>query len=295
MSSYHRKKNHLFQKLMLVALVIFIIPIAAKANIVDPQWLKSTLDHDALLIVDVRPEEDFLENHIKGSVHIEPMSLFADQLFLPPISEIQRILGGVGIDYQHKIVIVGNHEFIWAARLYWILEFLDHSDVYLLDTAWGHWDEDLLPISQNPIEPTPRNFVPRIDSSRITTQLGTLAAIDTLPILDGRSEAHFLGKDSGGASRAGHIPSAQHFPWTQNRELVEGTYRLKDLTALASVYEGLPKDEMIILYCTGSAQSAMNYVVLRELGYQVSVYEGSWTEWGNNLKLPIVNLSEDLQ
>ncbi len=271
--------------------LMLALTLPVQASIVSPEWLQARLQQENLLVVDVRPPEDYLKGHVKGSVNLEPMSLFADQFLLPPISELQRLLGGVGIDHEHKVVILGNHEFIWAARLYWVLEFLGHNQVHLLDTAWGHWQDDLLPITQEAQAPVARSFIPQVDSSRIMTQLGTLAAIGHLPILDGRTEAHYLGEDSGGALRAGHIPTAQHFPWTQNREQIDGVYRLRDLDSLRSVYEGLPKDQTIVLYCTGSAQAAINYVVMQELGYQVSVYEGSWTEWGNSLSLPKVNPS----
>ncbi|MFK7160700.1 rhodanese-like domain-containing protein [Marinospirillum sp. MEB164] len=264
---------------------------AVQATIVDPAWLKNQLGHDNLLVIDVREPEEFLAGHIHGSANLPPMSLFAEHFLLPPLSELQGLLGAVGIDHQRPVLVVGNQDFIWAARLYWILEFLGHQQVYFLDTAWGHWEPGLLPISQEPQPPTARQFIPRIDERRLATKLSVLAAIGYQPILDGRTEAHYLGLESGGARRAGHIPTAQHFPWTQNREEVEGIYRLRDLSSMASVYEGLPKDQNIILYCTGSAQAAVNYVVLQALGYQVAVYEGSWSEWGNDLSLPKVNPS----
>lgn len=273
-------------------ITLCLLPTSIQATIVDPPWLKSRLTQENLLIVDVREPEDFFKGHVSGSVNLPPMTLFADSFLLPPISQLQSLFSNLGINHQQQVVVVGNHEFIWAARLYWILEFMGHQDVFFLDTAWGHWEEGLLPISEEASNPVFRQFVPRIDPKRLKTQLGTLAAIGHQPILDGRSKAHYMGETSGGAIRAGHIPTALHYPWTQNREQVDGSYRLRSLDDLSEIYKELPKDQEIILYCTGSAQAAMNYVVMQALGYRVAVYEGSWTEWGNNLSLPKVNLSK---
>jgi thiosulfate/3-mercaptopyruvate sulfurtransferase len=67
---------------------------------------------------------------------------------------------------------------------------------------------------------------------------------------------------------------------------------MKDLKELKGVYKDLPKDKEIILYCDGGSESALNYIVLQELGYKTSVYDGSWLEWGNDSKLPIENPSK---
>jgi thiosulfate/3-mercaptopyruvate sulfurtransferase len=67
---------------------------------------------------------------------------------------------------------------------------------------------------------------------------------------------------------------------------------MKEFDELAKIYKNIPKDKEIILYCQGGAESALNYIVLKELGYKASIYDGSWKEWGNDANVPIVNPSK---
>ena len=67
---------------------------------------------------------------------------------------------------------------------------------------------------------------------------------------------------------------------------------MKDLKDLKKVYKDIPKDKDIILYCDGGAEAALNFIVLQELGYKAAVYDGSWTEWGNDANTPIKNPSK---
>ena len=131
-----------------------------------------------------------------------------------------------------------------------------------------------------------------IDNEKVQTKLSTLLAIGKKTIIDGRKESHYKGKESF-ASRFGHIPTAENYACTQNYQVTANGNSIKNIDKLKELYKNVPKDKEIILYCDGGAEAALNYVVLQELGFKASIYDGSWLEWGNDSALPIDNPSKD--
>lgn len=286
--------NYPLMRRWIAGFLFCLVAGLSQAEIVERDWLIQAFAESSslntLTIVDLRDSADFSQEHIQGSVHLNREKLFAEGYRMPSLDDLRELLSGLGIDQEQRVLVVDGGDFIWAARLYWLLETLGHDQVYFLDTAYGPWIKQLLPVSDEAIQPPRREFVPSVDSRRLQTQLGTLAAIDRHPILDGRAPEHYFGKASL-ASRFGHIPTAKNYPCTQNYEVTTSGARLRNLEVMAEVYSELPKDQPITLYCDGGAEAALNYVVLQALGYQVQVYEGSWLEWGNNPALPKVNPS----
>jgi thiosulfate/3-mercaptopyruvate sulfurtransferase len=105
-------------------------------------------------------------------------------------------------------------------------------------------------------------------------------------IIDGRPYSFYIGEKSH-AKRYGHIPTALNYPGSANYVMTKDGSAMKTFDKLKKLYKDLPKQKEIILYCEDGADAALNFLVLQQLGYKVSVYDGSWLEWGNNEKLPI--------
>lgn len=296
MSYFPRCLRRAFVSRPLVFCVLLVITNLSQAEIIDRSWFlerfKDPERQAQITLVDLRAPEEFAQEHIQGSVNLNPEQLFAEGYLMPSLDELRELFSGLGIDHQQQVVVMDGGEFIWAARLYWLLETLGHEQVYFLDTAYGPWVKEKLTVTDEAIQPPTREFIPSVDSRRLQTQLGTLAAIGRHPIVDGRSPAHYAGQESF-ASRFGHIPTAKNYPCTQNYEVTASGAQLRNLEVMAEVYAELPKDKPVTLYCDGGAEAALNYVVLQALGYQVQVYEGSWLEWGNNPALPKVNPAAD--
>ncbi|MFP4331775.1 MAG: sulfurtransferase [Campylobacterales bacterium] len=277
----------------IVALFVFSLSLLASPAVVDVEWLEQNRENKNIVIVDLREPSEYQEGHIEGAVNIHAYKkLFGEDYMMPGLDELRETFSNAGIDSSSKVVVYDNGEFIWAARAYWLLETLGHSRVSMLNVGYGNWDKNRVKISTKPTKVEPKEFIPRVDNSKLQTKLGTLVSIGKKTIIDGRAHSHYSGEESL-AKRYGHIPTAQNYACTQNYEVTKRGTKIKDFDTLKEVYKDLPKDKEIILYCDGGAEAALNYVVLQELGYNVSVYDGSWLEWGNDPAVPIENPSEN--
>ncbi len=263
-------------------------------TIVSVDWLKKHIDDSRVVIVDLQPGEKYLKGHIKGAVSMpgqpDAQLLFDPKLMMPELSIMKDRLSNAGIDKDSLVVVYDSGAFMWAARLYWMLDFLGHKNVGILQVGYGGWEKGDLPVSTTVFKAKRKEFVPRIDNAKIKTKLDTLMAIGKKTIIDGRKTPHWKGNESL-AKRFGHIPTALNYACTQNYEVTASGNRMRDLQELKTLYKDIPKDKEIILYCDGGAEAALNYIVLQELGYKASVYDGSWLEWGNDSEVPISNPS----
>lgn len=259
--------------------------------IVDVNYVQKHLNDSDVVVIDLRSKDAFEKGHIQNAVNMPAYeNLFAQGYLMPGLNELKQLFSGAGIDSSIHVVAYDNGDFIWAARLYWILETLGHTKVSLLDVGFDYWKNSDLPISTKTKTVQKKEFVPRVDDTKLQTKLGTLVSIGEKTIIDGRQTSHYLGEQSL-AKRFGHIPTAQNFACTQNYQVSQKGNQMKDIQQLQQMYANLPKDKEIILYCDGGAEAALNYVVLQELGFDVSVYDGSWVEWGNDENVPIENPS----
>lgn len=121
-------------------------------------------------------------------------------------------------------------------------------------------------------------------ASKFTTQLATHNTNQL--VIDARTSSDYIA-DTSSAKRFGHIPTALSIPAEHNFSITEGFASLKTGNQLTEIYSKAPKNKKIVIYCAIGCVSSVNYLALRELGYDVSNYDASWNEWGNDLKLPI--------
>jgi thiosulfate/3-mercaptopyruvate sulfurtransferase len=278
----------LFLIIFLVCSTLFASSQDGFGDLVSMEWLNKHLDDKNLVIIDVRKEELYKKGHIKRAINLPVFKYFFydKNLMLPPLDTLVKTFSDAGIDEHTKVVVYGDKELIWAARAYWVGKLLGHKDIALLDADYTSWKNAHLPTTTKICKNTPKKFIPKVDDSIMKTKLSTYMAINKEIIIDGRPPEYYEGKKSF-AKRAGHIPSALNYPGSMNYVMGKDGSKMKSFEKLKEIYKNLPKDKEIILYCGDGADAALNYLVLKQLGYKASVYEGSWLEWGNDFNMPI--------
>ena len=258
---------------------------------VSPEELKAQLNQAGLVIIDARSFESYAQNHIPGSVNFpEPLTYehksLNGQIVQP--SQMQKIARELGLAVDKQIIIYDSGELMAAARVFWSLEVYGFNNVKVLNQGFEGWIKKDYEISQDIPKIEPSTYVPVINHNRIATKLKTQIATKSpnKVIIDARPKEYYFGEKSS-AKRFGHIPTALNIPASHNLQKSNNSNVLQSTDKLKALYADIPRDQKIVLYCAIGRISTTNYLVLRELGYDVSNYDASWKEWGNDFSMPI--------
>jgi len=272
----------------------------AKDVLVDTQWVEDHLSDDSIRIVEVDENPAlYAEAHIPGAIGFDWKTDLQDQVkrdFLDAGS-FGELFGGRGISNDHTIVLYGDRNNWFAAYTYWYLKYYGHDDVKLVNGPREKWISEGRPTSTD---------LPEYEATTFTAQPGdaairamreeVLSALDAdTKLVDVRSPQEYSGEliamagyENEGAQRSGHIPGAASIPWAQSLQ-EDGTFKSAD--DLRELYggKGISEGSDIIAYCRIGERSAHSWFVLHELlGEQnVKNYDGSWTEWGSLVNVPI--------
>jgi thiosulfate/3-mercaptopyruvate sulfurtransferase len=276
------------------------VPGYAKEVLVDSNWARAHLDDPDIRFVEVDVDTtSYEQSHIPGAVGWNWTSQLADGIRrdIATREEFSELLDKSGIGPQTTIVLYGDNNNWFAAWAYWQLKLFGHKDVRILNGGRKFWLDNGLPLSTDvPSYPATGYKVPEPDFALRAFRDDILPRVGdpTLALVDVRSPAEFNGEIiappgmSETAQRAGHIPGAASIPWAQAvRE--DGTFKSRE--ELETLYEGkgITPDKDVIAYCRIGERSSHSWFVLHELlGYKrVRNYDGSWTEWGSMVGVPI--------
>jgi thiosulfate/3-mercaptopyruvate sulfurtransferase len=272
----------------------------AKDVLVDAEWAKAHIDDPSVRFVEVDVDTTaYDQSHIPGAVGWNWTSQLADGVRRDIASreEFGALLSEAGIGPDTTIVLYGDNNNWFAAWAYWQLKLYGVENVKLLNGGRKYWLDNGLPLSTDVPAYEPSNWqLPEVDNSLRAFRDDILPRLGDsgLSLVDVRSPAEFNGEViappgmTETAQRAGHIPGAASVPWaTQVNE--DGTF--KSAEELANLYaaKGVDGDRDIIAYCRIGERSSLSWFVLHELlGFnRVRNYDGSWTEWGSMVGVPI--------
>jgi len=272
----------------------------ANDALVSPDWALRHLDDPAVRFVEVDVDTTIYDaGHLPGAVGWNWTTQLSDALTrdIAGRADFSRLLQASGIGPDTTIVLYGDNQNWFAAWAYWQLRLYGHRGVRLLDGGWKLWTARGLPTTTDvPSYPATGYELPEPDFSLRAFRDDILPRLgDTgLSLVDVRSPAEFRGEVlappglSETAQRAGHIPGAVSVPWAQT-VAEDGTF--KSAAELRELYaaNGVSKDRDIITYCRIGERASHSWFVLHELlGYdRVRNYDGSWTEWGSMIGVPI--------
>lgn len=275
-------------------------------SLVTTAWLAEHL-HDAnLRLVDIRGRvipadqplphyyahrEQYAESHLPGAVFVDwtkdivdPASKSQD---VAHPAEFAAFMGQIGIGDETVVVAYDDAGGMFAARLWWVLNYYGHPNVAVLDGGWQKWLAEGRPTTAESPTIAPQTFTPRIQAAWRRTAADIESRSEGVQLMDVRTPEEFTGKSSR-ASRKGHIPGALNLPRgallaSDQTLLPPDQLRLK--FASAGIQLDAPE---IIVYCNGGVSASYGLLALQQAGvHKTAVYDGSWKDWGNDPTKPI--------
>ena len=267
--------------------------------LVTAEWVESHLDDPGIVLVEVDEDtSSYDKGHIRGAVKLDWTTDLQDQVRRDFVrrSQFEQLLSEKGISNDDTVVLYGGNNNWFAAYAYWYFKLYGHEDVKLLDGGRKKWELDSRALTDAITERPATTYQAKPQDKAIRAFRDEVVdAIGTQNLIDVRSPDEFAGRllapahlPQEQAQRAGHIPTAGNVPWSKAAN-DDGTFKSDD--ELRALYRdaGLDDTKDTIAYCRIGERSSHTWFVLHELlGLDnVKNYDGSWTEYGSLVGVPI--------
>jgi thiosulfate/3-mercaptopyruvate sulfurtransferase len=281
----------------------------AVTPLVSAAWLQDRLNDPNVRIVDVRwyltePQrgrQEYAESHIPNAIFVDldtelaaPRGSGPGRHPLPNVDQFQALLENSGISNDTHVIAYDSSGGAAAARLWWILRYVGHNKISLLDGGWQAWQAAGYPTTDEVLQPAASSYTLHIKPAmvidadtveQLRNQEGTL-------LIDARATERYEGRVEPMDAKAGHIPGARSAPFAGN---INADSSFKDAQTLRRRFEdlGLSKAKKVVCYCGSGVTAAHNIFALHLTGYNDALlYEGSWSDWSSDPDRPVATGSE---
>jgi thiosulfate/3-mercaptopyruvate sulfurtransferase len=292
-------------RMFFVGLVAMIVMVNATATaqpnryarpelLVDTAWLAARLTDPGVRVVDLRPR-GYADGHIPGAVWLDNNAIrIANRppTFLPTPQEFADLMSQLGISNTTRVIAYDERGGIYAARLWWILNYYGHANVALLDGGWVKWTLDGRPTDTATPTVARAAFTVSPGTVKVATADDVLAAIDKpgVKLVDARTQGEIEGKDLRNIKRGGFIESSVAVYWEDTLDPQTKTF--KSAAEIQKLYRdrGIGPQDDVITYCQVGMRAAHDLFTLALIGHDLTKlrnYYGSWEEWGNREDTPI--------
>jgi thiosulfate/3-mercaptopyruvate sulfurtransferase len=273
--------------------------MSRSAVLVDAEWVEANLDTPGVVIVEVDEDTSaYDKGHIRGAVKLDWKKDLQDPVRRDFVDKtgFEALLSERGISNDDTVILYGGNNNWFAAYAYWYFKLYGHENVKLLDGGRKKWELDSRElVTEVPERPRTQYKVTKENTDIRAFRDDVVAAIGKLNLVDVRSPDEFTGKllapahlPQESAQRAGHVPTARNIPWSKAAN-DDGTFKSEEELRALYTEAGVDFSKDTIAYCRIGERSAHTWFVLHELLGQQNVknYDGSWTEYGSLVGVPI--------
>ncbi|UOF92782.1 sulfurtransferase [Fodinisporobacter ferrooxydans] len=264
------------------------------SNLVHVQWLHEHLQEENLRILDCRfvlgqpdvGEQSYRQGHIPGALylHLErdlsaPKQIHGGRHPLPTPERFTEIMSAAGIDEHVTVVAYDDQGGAFASRLWWMLKYFGHSNVFLLDGGFSAWQNSEYPVAAEIPAMRPKSFTvrPQYDWVVNMEEVKQKLDCDDVALIDSREFKRYAGLEEHIDPVAGHIPGARNYFWKDS--LNDNGY-WKNAKEQRDRFQGIREDREVIVYCGSGVTACPNILALKEAGFtNVKLYPGSWSDW----------------
>ena len=245
---------------------------------VSADWVSEHIERPGYLLIDPRTAMRYLMGHLRGAVNVPFKKLQGPDGRIGHPEQLAAAFGEAGLGDDGIPVLYDHQDGRNAAMAAWVLEYLGRNDVHVMDMLFESWKEEGREVLYRPVPTEPKAFAPRLDPSvRIT--IDDLAAHAGSKLLDTRTPEEYLGQTEGMDHRPGRIPGAVNLPHSEmagagGRLLIEPELLRRRLATA-----GIAPGDTVVAYCRSGVRASLAYLSMRQAGYDVRLYDGSYAEW----------------
>ena len=247
------------------------------ATFVSADWVSERIGWPGYLIIDPRSAMRYLMGHLRGAVNVPFKKLQGTDGRIGQPEQLAAAFGEAGLGDDVTPVLYDHQDGRNAAMAAWVLEYLGRNDVHVMDLLFEGWKEEGREVLYRPVPTEPKALTPRLNPS-VRVTLYDLATDGGPKLLDTRTPEEYLGQTEMD-HRPGHIPGAVNLPHSDmagagGRLLIEPE-RLQRRLATAGITPG----DTVVAYCRSGVRASLAYLSMRQAGYDVRLYDGSYAEW----------------